>query len=94
MPLMEAPALATASDVPPMAKLPHSTDSLGSAGGIVVCILDFFPERQRIVAKYFTALKHVLMYQGYASKYSIHISAVHSILQKQNQPTKQKTTAF
>lgn len=80
--LIEAPALAIASDVPPMAKLPQSTDSLGSAGGIVISVLDFFPARQRIVAKYFTALKHVLIFQGYVSKYNIHISVVYSVYYK------------
>lgn len=51
---MVAPALATASDVPPMAKLPQSTDSTGSAGGIVLsAAATFFPTRQRLVAKYF-----------------------------------------
>lgn len=65
-----------------MAKLPQSTDSLGSAGGIVISVLDFFPARQRIVAKYFTALKHVFMFQGYASKYNTHSSVVYSIYYK------------
>lgn len=68
-----APALATASDVPPIAKLPQSTGSMGSAGesvgGNVLSVLDvFFPVRQRVVAKHFIGLKHVLTYRGCASK--------------------------
>lgn len=64
-----APALATASDVPPIAKLPQSTGSMGSAGGSVLSVLDvFFPVRQRVVAKHFIGLKHVLTYRGCASK--------------------------
>lgn len=60
---MVAAALATASDVPPMAKLPDSAGSTGSAGGIVIsgATAAFFPTRQRAVSKYFLGLKHVLM---------------------------------
>lgn len=65
---MVAPALAIASDVPPMAKLPQSTDSAGSAGGIALsATVTFFPTRQRVVAKYLLGLKHVLMYHSYES---------------------------
>lgn len=62
---MVAPALATARDVPAMAKLPQSTDSTGSAGGIIFSGTDaFFPTRQRLVVNYFLGLKHVLMYHS------------------------------
>lgn len=51
---MVAPAFAMASDVPPMAKLPHSTGSAGSAGGMGFTSTNtFFPTTHRVVAKYF-----------------------------------------
>lgn len=66
---MVAPALAIASDVPPMAKLPQRTDSTGSAGGIILsATATFLPTRQRVVTKHFLGLKHVLTYHSYRSK--------------------------
>lgn len=72
---MVAAALATASDVPPMAALPDSAGSTGSASGIVLsATAAFFPTRQRAVAKYFLGLKPVLMYHSYMSNYNIVVS--------------------
>lgn len=50
---MVAPAFAMASDVPPMAKLPRSTDSAGSAGGLGVTSTEDFATTQGVAAKYF-----------------------------------------
>lgn len=71
---MVAPAFAMARDVPPMAKLPRSTGSAGSAGGMGFTSADtFFPTTQRVV-KHFLGSKHMLVDQSYVSKYGIVIS--------------------
>lgn len=80
---MVAPALAMASDVPPMAKLPRSTGSAGSAGGIVLsATATFFPTRQRVIAKYFCSLNNVLRYHSSMNKCTLPFQYGYGALQK------------
>lgn len=80
--LMVAPAFAMASDVPPVAKLPHSTDSTGSADVVGFSSTDTFPKRQIVVPKYFLGSKHMLVYHSYVSEYSMAISVCTQCIKK------------
>lgn len=65
---MVVPASAMASDVLPRAKLPHSTDSTGSADGVGFSSTDtFFPKRQIVIPRYFLAYKYMLVYHSYVN---------------------------
>lgn len=80
---MVAPAYAMASDVPPVAKLPHSSDSTGSPNGMGFSSTDtFLLTRQIVVAKYFLGFKHMLVYHSYVSKYNIVISVCTQFIKK------------